>query len=134
MFSRMFAGLPAVALVAVLVSLAAVPAADRLETGAELYAEYCAKCHGADGGGEGELVEFRDAGLPDLRTLTLRNGGFPLERVIATIDGRADLDAHGERFMPAWGEVFRFDEERGDAVAHARILNLVLHLRGIQKK
>lgn len=134
MFSKMFAGLPAVVLVAVLITLAAAPAADRLETGAELYTEYCARCHGSDGSGKGELVEFRDGDLPDLRTMARRNNGFPLDRVIATIDGRAELDAHGERFMPAWGEVFRFDEEGGDALAHARILNLVVYLQGIQKK
>ena len=112
-----------------------IQAADKLETGAELYTEYCAKCHGADGGGEGEMVEFRDAGLPDLRTLSQRNGGaFPLDEVIEMIDGRAELDAHGERFMPAWGEIFRFDEEHGDAMAHARILNLVLYLKRIQEE
>ena len=34
--------------------------------------------------------------------------------------------------MPAWGEVFRFDEHDGDALAHARILNLVWYLNTIQ--
>ena len=125
-------GLVGLALATALPSPAA--AADRVESGAQLYVEYCARCHGADGAGEGELVEFREAGLPDLRTLALRHGGFPLERVMATIDGRAELDAHGERFMPAWGEIFRFDEDRGDALAHARILNLIVYLQRIQKE
>lgn len=130
----MSARLPVVVLAAALLHAAPALSDDTVESGAALYKEYCAKCHGADGGGEGELMEFRDAGLPDLRTLSVRNGEFPLERIVATIDGRAELDAHGDRFMPAWGEIFRFDEERGDALAHARILNLVLYLKRIQQE
>ena len=34
------------------------------------------------------------------------NGVFPTEKVIATIDGRSRIDAHGESKMPVWGELF----------------------------
>ncbi len=106
----------------------------KVEPGADLFAENCAQCHGKDGRGDGDAVEFRNVDIPDLRTLTKRNGGsFPLRDVVRKIDGRAELETHGERFMPAWGEAFSFDEERGSALAHARILNLVLYLEGLQE-
>ena len=115
-------------------ALALPAAAQPLETGEELYKDYCVLCHGPDGAGDGQYMEFENIDLPDLRTLKQRNGGeFPLERVIETIDGRRELNAHGDRFMPAWGEIFRFDEENGDAVAHGRILNLLLYLSDIQE-
>ena len=108
--------------------------AAELETGAALYAEHCVQCHGVDGSGEGEGVEFSVKAPGDLRMLAARNGGaFPLARVVEIIDGRARLEMHDRGDMPAWGEVFRFDEENGDALAHARILNLVLYLYAIQK-
>lgn len=109
--------------------------AEGLETGGELFAEYCVQCHGADGSGEGEGVEFSDVAPGDLRTLAARNGGaFPLDRVVDTIDGRARLEMHNRDGMPAWGEVFRFDEENGEALAHARILNLVMYLYAMQQE
>ena len=115
-----------------LLGAAAAQATD-LETGAELYSEYCAQCHGPDGRGGGEAVEFTDTDPANLRTLARRNGGnFPFERIIETVDGRLDLEMHGGRYMPVWGEVFAFDEESGDALAHARILNLVWFLYRMQ--
>jgi hypothetical protein len=43
----------------------------------------------------------------DLTQLQKRNKGlFPLEKVMATIDGRTRIDAHGESKMPVWGELF----------------------------
>ena len=106
----------------------------KVEPGADLFKQHCAQCHGADGRGDGEAVEFKNIDIPDLTTITKRNeGNFPLADIVRTIDGRAELERHGGGFMPAWGEVFSFDEDRGDALAHARILNLVLYLNSIQE-
>lgn len=112
----------------------AMPAgAAELETGRTLFLDYCAQCHGEDGRGEGPLVEFKDDRPQDLRKLSARNDGhFPFALVVETIDGRVELNAHGERFMPAWGDVFKFEEDGGAALAHARILNLVWYLNEIQ--
>jgi len=46
--------------------------------------------------------------LPDLTTIAKRNrGAYPLDEVMATIDGRRIVRAHGDRDMPVWGERFQ---------------------------
>ncbi|HEY7748459.1 MAG TPA: c-type cytochrome [Aestuariivirgaceae bacterium] len=77
------------------------------------FALYCAPCHGEDGRGNGPLAFAVSKPLPDLTTLTMRNGGsFPRERLARLIDGRDDIKAHtGEREMPAWGEWFKLEGE-----------------------
>ncbi|WP_306047498.1 cytochrome c [Nioella sp. MMSF_3534] len=64
-------------------------------TGAEqVYRDTCLLCHAASGPG---------ASAPDLTTLSAVNGGsFPMAEVIAIIDGRAGVRAHGSP-MPVWG-------------------------------
>jgi hypothetical protein len=43
----------------------------------------------------------------DLTQIQKKNKGiFPLEKVLATIDGKTRIEAHGESKMPVWGEIF----------------------------
>lgn len=45
--------------------------------------------------------------VPDLTLLAKKKKGiYPLDDVMATIDGRRLVRAHGDREMPVWGEVF----------------------------
>ena len=39
------------------------------------------------------------------------NGVYPLDEVMAVIDGRREVRAHGEREMPVWGEVFKREQK-----------------------
>ena len=49
----------------------------------------------------------------DLTLLRKKNKGiFPLDDVMATIDGRRTVKGHGERDMPVWGEVFLTEKEK----------------------
>ena len=65
-------------------------------TGAGLYDDHCAACHGADATGNAEL------GAPDLTTLTKRHGGtFPAQYAMSTIDGYSRDTTHGP--MPEFG-------------------------------
>jgi mono/diheme cytochrome c family protein len=60
----------------------------------QVYRDACLVCHAGSGPG---------ASAPDLTTLSAVNGGsFPMEEVIAIIDGRQDVRAHGSS-MPVWG-------------------------------
>ncbi|MBV7378841.1 c-type cytochrome [Maritimibacter dapengensis] len=70
-------------------------------TGAELYATYCAGCHGADATG-GDMVGTTRAA--NLTTLAARHDGtFPAAYVMSTIDGYAREETHGP--MPVFGEL-----------------------------
>jgi mono/diheme cytochrome c family protein len=78
------------------------------DTGARLYFNHCAACHGDDGEGTGPVAASMRVTVPNLRTLAERNGGvFPADAVTAYVDGRTEKAAHGDRQMPIWGDVFK---------------------------
>jgi mono/diheme cytochrome c family protein len=82
------------------------------DTGARLYFNHCAACHGENGEGTGPVAASMRATMPNLRSLAQRSGGvFPGDTITAYIDGRNTKAAHGDRLMPIWGEVFRGPEQ-----------------------
>jgi mono/diheme cytochrome c family protein len=88
------------------------PALAADDTGARLYLNHCAACHGDDGEGTGPVAASMSVTMPNLRSLAQRNGGvFPGDSVTAYIDGRSTKAAHGDRQMPIWGDVFRGVEQ-----------------------
>lgn len=81
-------------------------------SGAELYTYHCSACHGPQAQGDGPVAEVMSISVPDLRSLSARNGGvFPAEAVARFIDGRDLPAAHGDRYMPVWGDVFSWPED-----------------------
>ena len=98
----------------------------------------CAGCHGASAKGDGPVAELLNISTPSLLELTqAKDGSFPFEAVLSTIDGRDDVRAHGSA-MPIWGERFQSsaNSQRGetaDMVARGRILSLVYYLQSIQQ-
>jgi mono/diheme cytochrome c family protein len=71
------------------------------------YLRYCGSCHGVEGKGDGTVSRSLKVKPADLTQLQKKNKGvFPLEKVIATIDGKTRIGAHGESKMPVWGEIF----------------------------
>jgi mono/diheme cytochrome c family protein len=104
-------------------------------SGATTYAQYCSACHGTRAEGDGPVAEAMRVTMPNLRSLAERNDGdFPADAVASYIDGRRLPQAHGERYMPVWGEVFSSEvERRPNAVdPQIRIDALVDFLRDIQ--
>jgi nitrite reductase (NO-forming)/hydroxylamine reductase len=101
-------------------------------TGARLYTQHCANCHGTYGEGDGPMAPSLATALKDLRYLSARNDGeFPASFVRDIIDGRAARTAHGPADMPVWGAELARD---GDAAtAAARIDTLVRFLEAVQK-
>lgn len=102
---------------------------------------YCASCHGDKADGNGPVAGMLKIPPADLRALTIGNDGdFPAERVNAVIDGRGDVQAHGSRDMPVWGEVFQTilvanpaaPDESGEDRAVRKTRELVLFLETIQ--
>jgi mono/diheme cytochrome c family protein len=83
----------------------AVPvSAQEAETGATLYADFCAVCHGPGGQGDGPMAEVLTLPPTDLTALNAA-GEFPVLRVARQIDGRNRLLAHGGE-MPIFGAWF----------------------------
>ena len=111
------------------------------DAGRAEYMDNCAICHGTGGRGDGLFGELLQLTIPDLTTLSLRNGGrFPTERVQAVIDGREEVRAHGSREMPIWGRYFSHQNPlTGDAArpeqelsARSRILAVIDYLHRLQ--
>lgn len=104
--------------------------------GNDLFAFYCASCHGRDASGEGPVARSLKTRPPDLRLLARHNRGeFPRSRVEAfvTHGAGAPAPAHGTSDMPVWGPVFKGlgDTETRSQV---RVKNLVQYLESIQQK
>ena len=129
-------------LVFLALSIPATAHTQNVEIGKDLYDQYCATCHGADGGGSGPLTEIMLEKPSDLRKLAQENpansGEFPMLRVIHIIDGRTGLRAHGGP-MPTYGAVFMAESvnEMGSMGAvletRGRILSLAMYLESIQE-
>jgi len=81
-------------------------------SGKQMYLQYCSSCHGKDGKGDGTVSRDLKVRVPDLTGLAKKNKGvYPLDDVMATIDGRRLVRGHGDRNMPVWGESFRSESE-----------------------
>jgi len=107
--------------------------ATRATDGAELFRAYCASCHGIDATGNGPVASVLRHVPPDLTQLSTRNGGmFPNSRVRRIIDGR-DVESHGDRDMPVWGDPFRKGADRSDRMVRDRIDAIVQFLATIQR-
>jgi mono/diheme cytochrome c family protein len=84
--------------------------AEELTSGGMLFMLHCAACHGEDGRGNGSVAPALKTAPSDLTRLADANAGvFPAAKVIAQIDGRDALVAHGGT-MPVYGWFFEGPE------------------------
>jgi|SRR5215472_7980688 len=105
----------------------------RPDSGAQMFKDYCAACHGADGRGDGPAVVFLKTPPPNLRIMAQRNHGkYPAMIVngILTL-GPDSTQAHGVLDMPTWGPLFR---SMPNGLAELRIDNLTRFIESIQDK
>ena len=124
------------------VSGAALAADRKVDLGKSEFESKCATCHGLKGKGDGPSAGILTKSVPDLTTLSQRNGGvFPMSRVYDTIEG-AGVAAHGSRDMPIWGTAYAvkageyyFDVPyNSEAYVRARILALAEYVSRLQAK
>ena len=103
-------------------------------SGAELYKQHCAVCHGNDLKGSGPFPEpYRVP--PDLTTLARRHGGkFPDAYVAKVLRNGVTLPAHGPAEMPVWGTEFAVTERLDKTEVALRIKNLTNYIRSLQAK
>ena len=118
------------------------------EVGKLEYFNSCASCHGPEGRGDGTVAKSLKRTPADLTKLSQTNKGvFPFSRVYDVIDGRFDVETHGKREMPVWGQVYQpwasgkdrkiapyVSNELGEWIVHARILALVEYISTLQEK
>ena len=110
-------------------------------SGAQLFKEYCAVCHGPGGNGDGPVASALKAPTPDLTTLAQRHGGkFPDDYVSNVLKNGVEKSGHGSGEMPVWGPIFETMNRwntlcpgmKETSVA-LRITNLTNYLKSIQK-
>ena len=125
-----------IAATAIFAITTASAADDVTKSGKELFAQYCASCHGVSGRGDGPVSKSLTVEVPDLTRLAQRHGSFfDRELVERIIDGRHVIGAHGTRTMPVWGEDFSRvelgnpDAERGTRTIIVRLADYVWQLQ-----
>src|ERR1700675_1891645 len=103
--------------------------------GEKLFRTYCASCHGVDATGHGPVAPVLRHAPAQLRQIAKKNGGtFPTARVHRIIAGR-EIESHGNRQMPVWGDVFMAArDERSRDAADTRIAATVRYLESIQQR
>lgn len=111
-------------------------------SGAQLFKQYCAVCHGPAGKGDGPVAAALKMPPPDLTTLAQRHDGkFPDDYVAHVLKNGVKNPAHGSGKMPVWGPIFE-SMDRWKALCPCldetpvtlRITNLTDYLKSIQQK
>ena len=106
-------------------------------SGSEMYAVYCAVCHGEKGNGIGPAASVFTKPPTNLTMLAKNNNGkYPAEHVYTVLKFGTPVPAHGNIQMPVWNTLFRSLKPMDDpgAVTQLRIHNLVEYIQSIQVK
>lgn len=108
------------------------------KSGATLFEQNCAICHGANARGAGAAAVNLEQVPPDLTLIAERNGGlFPSDDVLAKIHGYGGPGHFGD--MPDFadidtGEDVMWETQNGQKIATPRALvALVRYLEGLQR-
>jgi mono/diheme cytochrome c family protein len=103
-------------------------------SGPQMYKDYCAVCHGADGKGGGPAASALKTPPPDLTTMAKRYGEKSAAlKVDATLRFGAGNKTHGTADIPVWGPLFSATDKSQTAVA-MRISNLSKYVESLQQK
>lgn len=115
----------------------------RIITGKGEFRNHCAQCHGMDGKGDGPVAPALKVVPANLTMLAKNNGGvFPEERVLNSLKGTEQIEAHGTKGtpMPVWGLAFRASTESGTGAdftpqeVDKKVKLLVDYIKSIQAK
>jgi mono/diheme cytochrome c family protein len=104
-------------------------------SGKEMFAQYCAPCHGAGGKGDGPAASSMKAAPADLTQLTKSHGGkYPADHVATVLRFGSGPGAHGSKDMPVWGPLFHSLDVYHDTAVQQRITNVVEYIGTLQAK
>jgi mono/diheme cytochrome c family protein len=103
--------------------------------GKQMYASYCAPCHGTDGKGRGPAAQALSPRPTDLTTLMRNNHGkYPDTPVVAILQFGTEEPAHGSATMPVWGPILGNMNRTNLLDKQLRISNLSRYLESIQER
>jgi mono/diheme cytochrome c family protein len=103
-------------------------------SGALMFKEYCAVCHGKGAKGDGPAVSALKQEPPDLTTLAKRHGGkFPDHYVEGVLRNGVKTPAHGDAEMPVWGPLFR-SMNPDEFFMYVRIASVMSYIKSLQVK
>ena len=116
-----------------------------VDTGKYEYLSNCAICHGDQGKGDGTFNVLLKKKAADLTVLSKNNRGvFPVNRTYEVISGATDVEGHGPRNMPIWGDYYKLQAASELSPSHketdvrsfvrARILALVEYISTLHAK
>jgi len=104
-------------------------------SGKQMFADYCAPCHGLSGKGDGPAASALKTTAADLTQLTKKNNGkFPKDHVMNDLRRGSPLASHGSTDMPVWGPLFKSLDPTNPVMVDQRIRNLSLYIESLQAK
>ena len=104
-------------------------------SGKQMYAGYCAPCHGVDARGQGPVASALKASPTDLTVLTRNNNGkFPDTHIVTVLQNGALIPSHGTADMPVWGPILGKMNQSNPQERMLRISNFSRYLESIQAK
>jgi mono/diheme cytochrome c family protein len=104
-------------------------------SGQQMYAGYCAPCHGVDGKGHGPVASALKNPPTDLTVLKKNNNGrYPDTHIVAVMQFGTDVQAHGSNEMPVWGPILGKMNTTNAQDKQLRISNLSRYIESIQAK
>jgi mono/diheme cytochrome c family protein len=104
-------------------------------SGSQMFATYCAVCHGPDGKGRGPAASALKTAPTDLTQLAAKNQGkYPEILVANTLSAKYAVGAHGSQEMPIWGELFKSLDSGTNNMVQLRIVNLTSYVQSLQAR
>jgi len=103
--------------------------------GQQMFASYCAPCHGTDGKGLGPAANSMKPRPSDLTLLSRKNHGkYPDTHVVSVLQFGTEVSAHGSATMPVWGPILGNMNRSNLQDKQLRISNLARYLERIQER
>lgn len=105
-----------------------------MSSGPDMYRQYCASCHGADGRGSAKAAAALQKPIPDLTIIGQRSETRDVALYVQTLLRETSGSGHELTGMPDWQpRLLRVSGDRGE-LATLRRVNLSKYIASMQRK